>query len=108
MKVARTETLDATHRLVASGKDLEIPADCPEIRRFANECSRIAKQETINKRTHTPIFRYLKLSTDPDDYRHAFAYFYLAASGCRVAEVDDWMRQRGKKVANNEYDCVAV
>ena len=100
--VNRNEVCDATHRMVVSGKMLELPADCPEIRQFAKECSTLAKIEVIDKKTKATTFRYRKLSETPDDYRHALNYFYLAASGHRVGVVDG-QRRRRKSHAKTEY-----
>lgn len=99
----RNEICDASHRLVADGRMLELPAKCPEIVQFARECCTLAKVEVIDKKTKSTIFRYIKLKADtPDDYRHALNYFYLAASGHRVGVVDGQRRRRSSH-AKNEY-----
>ena len=87
VKVNRTELLDASHRLVVDGRSLVLPALCPEVKQFALECASTAKVQEVNKRTRTAVFRYRKLGTAPDDYRHALGYFYLAASGGKVGVV---------------------
>ena len=103
VKVNRNEVLDATHRLIASEKMLELPADCPEIRQFARECASIAKAQVIDKRTRTAIYRYRPVGTDPDDYRHALNYFWLAASGGKIAVVGDRSRPARASHVRNEY-----
>jgi hypothetical protein len=104
VKVNRTEILDATHRLVASERELELPAVCPEIKQFARECAAVAKVEEISGRTRQPIFRYHKLDSGvPDDYRHALNYFYLAASGGKIAVVGDRSRPQRPTHAVNNY-----
>lgn len=103
VKVNRTEVMDATHRLVGSERMLELPAVCPEVRQFALECSAVAKVQEVNKRTRTSIFRYRKLGTAPDDYRHALNYFWLAASGGKVAVVGGPGRSQREGHAFNEY-----
>jgi hypothetical protein len=100
--VNRTEICDASHRLIADEKSLELPAKSPEVVQFAKECCSIAKVEMIDKRTKSPIFRYAKLGQDPDDYRHALNYFYLAADGGKVAVVHG-QRNRRQTHAKNEY-----
>jgi hypothetical protein len=102
VKVNRTEILDATHRLVANEKMLELPKCTPEVKQFAVECAATAKVEEINKRTRTPVFRYRKVGTNPDDYRHALNYFYLAASGGKIA-VSGGRRRTRPTHANNDY-----
>jgi len=102
--VNRTEILDATHRLISNERQLELPASCPEVKQFALECSSIAKVAEVNKKTGQSVFRYHKLSTNPDDYRHALNYFYLAASGGRVATVGGSGRRTSRpRFAKNEY-----
>jgi len=103
VKVNRTELLDATHRLIASESMLELPKLTPEIKQFAIECASIAKVEEINKRSRQPIFRYRKVGIHPDDYRHALGYFYLAASGGKVATVGPAGRSSRPRHAKNDY-----
>ena len=102
VKVNRTEIMDATHRLISSERMLELPAMCPEVKHFAIECSSVAKVEQVDRKTKSTVFRYRALSTNPDDYRHALNYFYLAASGNKVGVVDGGMRRRSR-YAKNEY-----
>lgn len=106
VKVNRTEIMDATHRLVASERMLELPAAGPEVKRFALECAAVAKVQEINRRTKTSIFRYRKLGNEPDDYRHALNYFWLAASGGKLAVADSASRGRRQTHAFNEYSRV--
>lgn len=105
VKVNRTEILDATHRLVASEGMLEIPANCPEVKQFAIECCSIAKIEEQHKRTKQTIFRYHNLDNAPDDYRHALNYFYLAASGGKVAVVGQARGHRQTHAINDYVRC---
>jgi hypothetical protein len=102
VKVNRTEICDATHRLISSERMLELPAICPEVKQFAIECSSVAKVEQIDRKTKAAVFRYRCLSTNPDDYRHALNYFYLAASGHKIGVVDGRERRRSRQ-AKNEY-----
>ena len=101
VKVNRTEILDATHRLVSSERMLELPSVCPELKQFALECAATAKVQEVNKRTRTVIFRYRKLGTNPDDYRHALNYFYLATN--HLAIVRDGGRHSRPKQAISNY-----
>jgi len=99
----RTEICDATHRWIADESDLDLPADCPEVRQFARECCNIAKVEVIDKKTKAAIYRYVKLGDEPDDYRHALNYFYLAATSSRLAIAGDGFRKARQTHAVNEY-----
>jgi hypothetical protein len=104
VKVGRTEIFDATHRWIADEINLSLPADCPEIRQFAIECCNAAKCEVVDKRTKQVIFRYSKLRADePDDYRNALNYFYLAATGGRLPVVGDRFRKPRQTHAINDY-----
>jgi hypothetical protein len=104
VKVARTEIMDATHRWIADEECLELPADSPEIRQFAIEVANAAKCEVIDKRTKQVIYRYGKLRGDePDDYRHALNYFYLAATGNRLGVADVGFGRKRQSHAINEY-----
>jgi hypothetical protein len=104
VKVLRTEAFDATHRWIADEVNLSLPADCPEIRQFAIECCNAAKCEVIDKRTKQIMYRYGKLRGDePDDYRHALNYFYLAATGGHLAVVRDRFARPRQTHAINEY-----
>ena len=99
----RTETFDATHRWVADETSLSLPADCPEVRRFAEECCRVGKAEVIDRKTNTPVFRYVKLGPQPDDYRHALNYFYLAVTGGHLGVASGGARRQRQTHAVNEY-----
>ena len=83
VKVNRTEVCDATHRLFAKDQ-IVLPRRNTEITDFAKQCSNIAKVLEDNKRTGTSIYRYRKVGSGGDHYRHALNYFYLAASQSRI------------------------
>ncbi len=105
VKVNRTEVMDASHRLIVSERQLELPGRCPEIDQFAQECSSLAKIQEIDKRTKQVKFRYRKVGSDslPDDYRHALNYFYLAASSNHLPIVGDTGARQRPQHAKNEY-----
>jgi len=104
VKAGRTEVFDATHRWIADEQSIELPALCPEVRQFAIECCNAAKVEVVDKRTKQLIYRYSKLKGDePDDYRHALNYFYLAAAEGHLAIVDGMFRKRRQTHAINDY-----
>jgi len=100
--VNRTEVMDASHRMIRD-LSIELPGDCPEVRQFATECSSVAKVEEVNKRTKSTIFRYRKLSTKPDDYRHALNYFIMAATSSDLPTVGGGFRSSRPRHAKNEY-----
>lgn len=104
VKVHRTEIFDTTHRLITSEKRLlELPVLCDEVKQFALECAAAVKVETMDKRTKTPVYRYARAGTNPDDYRNALNYFYLAASGGKVPVCDPMGARRRATHAANEY-----
>ncbi len=84
----RTEIMDATHRWIADENSLVLPAECPEVKQFAIECCRVGKAEVIDRKSSTPVFRYVKLGSKPDDYRHALNYFRLATEGGHLSVTD--------------------
>ena len=101
LKVNRNEVCDATHRILTSGKMLELPANCPEVTQFARECASVAKAEVIDKRTKSSTFRYRTLDTGVrDDYRHALNYWWLAASGHKLAIADENKTHRQTRAIN--------
>lgn len=103
VKVNRTEIFDATHRLVTTEGRLIIPALCPEVKQFAIECSAVARIEETNRRTKSLVFRYVTLDNAPDDYPNALNYFYLAASGHKIAVAGNGERRERQSHAKNEY-----
>lgn len=100
VKVNRTEVFDATHRMVVGDGTLTIPRICPETREFAKQVCSTAKVLETNKKTKLSVYRYKKLGAD--DFRNALNYFYLAASGSKLARVAGKFRVR-QKVAFNDY-----
>lgn len=101
-KVNRTEVMDASHRMIVDGQ-IELPSDCPEVRQFALECSAVAKVEEVNKKTGSCVFRYRKMGTTPDDYRHALNYFVMAATSTHMPVVGGGFRTNRPRFAKNDY-----
>lgn len=104
VKVNRTEVFDATHRLINTPGKLVIPRVCPEIKEFAKQICATAKILETDKRTGRQIYRYKKLGND--DFRNALNYFWLAATGGKIASIT--LRKNRQKVANNDYARVKV
>jgi len=100
VKAYRTGLLDVSHRLIQD-KQIRLPRRCGEIDEFARQCCRTAKVLEENKRTGQPVYNYIKLGDD--HYRHALGYFYLAASGCRIATVNKYVNKINDEVADNQY-----
>lgn len=99
-KVNRTEVLDSTHRIVTTPGQLLLPRnDSPEIKEFAEQMCATAKVLETNKRTRQNVYRYRKIGKD--DYRHAFNYFILAASGGKVAISSENRQPRQTHAINN-------
>lgn len=101
VKVNRTEIFDATHRMVTEKGILSIPRICPEIEEFARQLCATAKVLETNKKTKQSVYRYKKLGDE--HYRNALNYFYLAASGNKIATVKSRFKKQRQTVANNEY-----
>lgn len=93
VKVNRTEIFDSTHRIIQNRK-IKIPRECPDIKEFASQLCNTAKVLETNKRTGTSIYRYKKLGEE--HYRNALNYFYLAASGSKIATVSHYSKARPK------------
>lgn len=100
VKVNRTEVFDATHRLF-SQKLIKIPRRCPDVDEFAAQCCNTAKVLETNKRTGTSIYRYRKMGDE--HYRNALNYFYLAASGSKIAQAGGARPSRQNERAIMEY-----
>jgi len=105
VKVNRTEVFDSTHRLVSTDGMLRLPRLCPEVKEFAKQVCATAKVLETNKRTNTQIYRYRKLGED--HFRNALNYFYLAASGNKLASIKSAGHKR-QLTAINEYDRLSV
>lgn len=70
--VNRTESLDASHRLLATQGRANLPRRSPEVELFAEQCANIARKMEVHKVTGTRRYVWAKLK--PDHYRHAFNY----------------------------------
>jgi hypothetical protein len=78
VKVNRTEVCDATHKLVTDVGKLILPRSSSELEEYINQMCNIAKIKETNEKTQVSKFRYVKLN--PDHYRHATNYMWLAAA----------------------------
>ena len=87
VKGNRTEICDMSHQLIAEQGRLEIPRRNAEIAQFARECASIAKVLVDKKDTGLSTFRYRKVGTKADHYRHALNYALLASE--RIGTVSD-------------------
>jgi len=99
VKVNRTEVFDATHRMVTKDGVLKIPRNSPEVKEFAKQLCATAKVLETNKRSGTSIYRYKKLGAE--HFRNALNYFYLAASGGKIANVGH--KRNRRETAINDY-----
>lgn len=103
VQVARTEIMDATHRLVSTPGRLILPRRslCKE---FARQMVSPFKVLETNKKTGQKVYRYKK-TNEPDHFRHALNYFELATDPKRIGTVDTTRRGRKKqrKEVNNNY-----
>jgi hypothetical protein len=99
VKVNRTEAFDATHRLVTTDGMLIIPRLCPEIKEFAKQVCATAKVLETNKKTNAQVYRYKKLGQE--HFRNALNYFYMAASGGKIASAKRKYKQRQTHAIND-------
>ncbi len=74
----RTETLDASHNLIAT-QNIILPRVSDEIRLFANHMHNVAKRLEVDEETGSQRYIYLRLGDD--HYRHAFNYFVQCLQG---------------------------
>ena len=81
VKAYRTGAFDATHKLFTE-KRIRLPRPSEEMSVFVEQACEPAKVQEMDKRTNQPLYRYRGSN---DHYRNALNYFYLAASGHRVA-----------------------
>lgn len=102
--INKTELFDATHRVIIT-KALTLPRPGGEVDHFMAQCCNCAKVLETNKRTGTAIYRYRTVGTASvgDHYRCALNYFYLAASGSRIATVSRFKEPK-QLVVVNDYD----
>lgn len=100
VKVNRTEVFDATHRMVTTPGMLHLPRISPDMKEFAKQICATAKVLETNKKTKQSVYRYRKLGDE--HFRNALNYFYLAASGGKIATVSKYKKKR-QTVANNNY-----
>lgn len=104
VQVARTEIMDASHRLVATPGELILPRRGRKMTEFARQVCSPFKILDTNKKTGQKVFRYRKTNV-PDHFRHSLNYFMLASGTKRIGTVN---RHAGKKkrsltTVNNNY-----
>jgi hypothetical protein len=102
VKANRTEICDHSHRVVKN-KNVVIPRKSAEVDDFVNQMCCMAKVLETNKKTGTSIYRYRKIGSYGDHFRHALNYFLLAASGGKVAKVGSSSRQFQKAVMGKSF-----
>ena len=101
VKSYRTGICDTTHRLIAD-KRIVLPRKCPEVDVFIEQVCDMAKILETHKKTGVQVYRYC--GTGNDHYRHALNYFYLAASGSRIASASGFVDR--PMVAISDYDVI--
>ena len=74
----RTELLDASHALVTERGRLVLPRRNREIETFANQLTNVAKVAEEDELTKAKFYKYKKVGSTGDHYRHALTYCYLA------------------------------
>lgn len=74
----RTESLDASHSVIASKKAILPNRNNDQVEDFAAHCSNIAKK--LETKIDTGSVRYIWVKTGADHYRHALNYANIAMS----------------------------
>jgi len=98
VSVFRTGIFDKTHRLITEGK-IKLPRQCRDIDEFARQCCLPVKKR-IEQRTRV-VYRYVTGGDGKDHYRNALNYFVIAASGSKLAIMNE---NFGKKIdVDNSY-----
>jgi len=105
IKVNRTEALDATHDLFMKPRSLILPRRCDEVDIFADQVRNAVKILEEDPETGSRAYRYRKVGAD--HYRHALAYFHLAAERIRVSDAR-FDRFREPLEAEIDFDPFAV
>jgi hypothetical protein len=73
-----TETLDASHRLIADC-DIVLPSKSSDtVQEFARHCNRVAKRLEEDEDTHSQRYVYYRKLGGPDHWRMAFNYFAMS------------------------------
>ena len=76
----RTELLDASHNLVAEAGRLGLPRKSDEVLTFARQLTNVAKVLEEDKDSGAKTYRYKRVGSTGDHYRHALTYCQLAAT----------------------------
>jgi hypothetical protein len=74
IKVNRTESLDASHRILNLGL-IELPRRCSIVEEFAQHCANTARVQETDLKTGEVNFSWKQLGAD--HFRHAFNYDYM-------------------------------
>jgi hypothetical protein len=103
LKSYRTGIHDAVHSLFMQ-HHVVVPRQCPEIDVFVAQCCGVSKVLEEKGTSGTMIYRYHKSGAAGDHYRHAMAYFLLAA---RCLPVYSPYERRGvRRNAKSDYSLV--
>lgn len=79
VKCNRNELCDRVHDAFQNDK-ISIPRDCPDIKEFAEQLTKLAKDTQRHPDTGLPKTRWVKIGNKEDHYYHAAVYFLLAAT----------------------------
>jgi hypothetical protein len=103
VKCNRTEICDASHDLVMNPGLLELPRRNAELDEYAYEMSNMAKVLEEDEETGSKTYRYKKLGSRPDHYRHATNYALLASERCGIVSdksvIAKWLGKRKRRSA---------
>lgn len=73
----RTESLDASHQELATGK-VSLPRRTEAIEEFARHCTNIGKKLIVDEEDGSRVYIYVPLGSGVDHYRHAYNYWAMA------------------------------
>lgn len=86
--VNRTESLDASHRLLATKGLAVLPRRGPEEELFASHCANIARKLEVDEVTGSRRYVWAKLGED--HYRHAFNYALVVSSAEQLGPIETY------------------
>ena len=97
VKCNRNEMCDRVHDAFISNK-ITIPRECPEIRDYAEQLTKMAKDTQAHPETGIQKTRWIKLGNKNDHFFHSTLYMMLAAS--KVSPSRDGMIKKQIKLKN--------
>jgi hypothetical protein len=98
VKVNRNEICDRVHDAFTTDK-ISIPRECTEIKEFAEQMTKLAKDTQKHPETGLPKTKWIKLGNKDDHWYHSSCYFILAAT--QTSPIRDGVPNKPIKFKNN-------